>query len=173
VSEQGTELSRALAREAAARTNFEKLEASIREEKRRAEAAINEKHGAALAEARAAVSEAEANVRAAKDRLPEHPWAGKRVYRMEPQTNYWGRRIAEKRVEGVVETMRSCTPIPANTPDWKRPRLGDGFVRFLKADGSPGSRFEPVHNWAAWKLAESTENGSTPKSLESQVGKLG
>jgi hypothetical protein len=124
-----------------------------REEKRLAEAGLNERFREELASAFEVLSEARAELRDAKDRLPDHPWAGKRVFRMALQGPSYLRRPA-KRIEGIVETRRSTTEFPGNTASYRKPQIGQGFVRLLKNDGTPGAKFELLGHHGEWKLVD-------------------
>lgn len=87
---------------------------------------------------------------AAEDALPPHEWDGRRVFRLE-STRWSGR---EKRIEGVVETVRSTTRFPESAARWRRPNIGSGIVRLLKKDGTAGLKFETMGDWKAWQLAD-------------------
>lgn len=140
---------------AAARSALESVEHIARLEAKAASDEVMAKHAPLIAVKRAEHLAAEAALKAAKDRLPDHPWTGKRVYWMKSQG--WSyERLPEKRVEGIVETYRSTSELPGNTAIYSRPRIGQAIVRALKKDGTPGSRFEILHEtgYRRWKLCD-------------------
>ena len=94
---------------------------------------------------------------AAEDVSPDHPWTGKRVFTMRrPRGMGWRTHYGDPvRIEGIVETYRSTTAMPSNTTSYRLPRIGEGFVRLLKADGSSGLKFERLDG--NWKLAEEAD----------------
>lgn len=138
-----------------ARSRQSVVEAEIHEEVRKAEAEIRVRFDEALSAARQAVGAASRAVKAAKDEhLPDHPWTGKRVFKMEVQGWYYEHKPS-KRVEGVVETVRSDTEFPANMASYSRPYIGAGIVRRLNKNGFPGARFEQLRgDYHGWQLAE-------------------
>lgn len=97
-------------------------------------------------------------VLAAKDRTPDHPWTGKRVFRMGRDGGVGSRAL--KRIEGVVEMRRTATAFPANTARYSLPSMGQAFVRLLKADGTPGTRFS--QHIQDWKLVDDAPALDTP-----------
>ena len=119
--------------------------------------AIREAYSDRLAEARAAVRAATIAHTAALDATPDHPWTGKRVFKMQPGGGRIWERKPPVRVEGIADTWRSNSPAPANTSKWNIPKIGEPIVRFLKKDGSAGAKFERLQNYSggtAWKLVE-------------------
>lgn len=144
------------------------VEARIGEEKRAAAAKIDAAHRERLAEAQAAVNVANAALRSANDQAPDHPWTGRRVYRMVRRGRSW-ERLPDKREEGVVETMRSFTRLPDNTASYRRPGVGKPFVRLLKANGEPGTRFETFGAaYNPWKLVEPAPHGGAGVPVHSE-----
>lgn len=139
----------------AARKALGDLDAEIRAEKVRAKAEIDNRYsnqrGALLDDVRSA----ERELIAARDRLPDHPWTGKRVYKIEKEYARWSSQVISKtRVEGIVETRRSDTVFPANKR-WGLPAIGEGFVRLLKRDGTPGTKIDSLTGYKSeWLLAE-------------------
>lgn len=121
-----------------------------------------------IAAARERYREAYAARIAAEDATPAHAWEGKRVYKMRNKSRGYTPRY--ERIEGVVETCRSSTAFPANTPSYSKPRIGEGFVRFYKKDGSPGTRFSA--SLSGWRLVESDRDCSGEAS-ETRRGSTG
>lgn len=107
---------------------------------------------------------------ASEDALPDHPWEGARVFRIEAVG--WGGR-QKKRVEGIVETVRSTTEFAGNIGDWRKPEIGKAIVRSLKKDGTPGVKFKNLNShWGGleWQLCEpasaiETREGQDPQGL--------
>lgn len=134
------------------------LEETIRAEKDRASSEINKRFAGQRAALSAAVSDARAATIDAKNALPDHPWTGKRVYK-ERDVGSWGRKQIE-RLEGIVETRRSTTSFALNAK-YGIPRIGEGFVRLNKKDGSTGAKFDSLSSgWNAdefWKLVEENQ----------------
>lgn len=139
----------------AARLALEKLDTEIRAEKAKAAAEIDKRYGNQRAAALDDVSATGRALVAAKDSLPDHPWTGKRVYKIERVYERWSSRVrSEIRHEGVVETRRSATTLPAKQR-WGLPQLGEGFVRLLKKDGTPGAKIDSLSGYRSdWKLSE-------------------
>jgi hypothetical protein len=141
---------------------LQSIEAMVREEKRKAEAAIDERFREIVKGARSEMARAERALKGAMDRQPDHPLTGRRVYKMEHVSDRWSRR--EERVEGVVQTRRSDTEFPGNTASYSLPDLGAGFVRRLNKDGKPGLRFDKLHvgpeSWK-WHLVEDESDHSS------------
>jgi hypothetical protein len=137
----------------AARKRLNEIDAQIRQEVEKATSQIKTLFAAELQVAFLAVQGCERNLTAAKDRLPDHPWTGKRVFRMKSVGRFWERR-PPVRIEGIVETMRSTTTLPGNTASYSRPALGAGFARLLKKDGTPGLQFESFGRNDGWKLVD-------------------
>lgn len=83
-----------------------------------------------------------------------HEWEGRKVTRMERKANSpWSRRSAEMvAIFGVVEVCREGTEFPANLSRFRTPKIGNEFVRLLKADGTPGKMVTNLN--AGWKLAD-------------------
>lgn len=137
---------------AQAHASLNQLTTEIYREKQRAEQEVIDRHAADLAARRAIAAACERDLRAAKDReLPAHEWEGKKVWHVARRGSAWNR--IEVRVEGVVETMRTTTRLPNNTPSWREPPLGYPFVRLLKADGTPGTKFMSFNqDYQQWKL---------------------
>jgi hypothetical protein len=151
------------AAEEAARDILQQVERVIREEKWAAAQEVNKRFADELDAARRAVYKACRATTAARDLTPEHPWTGKRVFRLKPQGPSWYRQ-PPKRIEGVVETMRSTTVLPGNTAGYSRPMLGAGFVRLLKADGSLGLQFTRLHPNDGWALVEDPAPETPPSA---------
>lgn len=131
----------------------------------KAEAAYKAAHD--LDGARLALREAVAARIAVEDGLPSHEWEGRKVRRTAPQGRAF-ERLPDRIIEGVVETFRSTTPLPGNTPTYRRPQIGSPIVRLLRADGSLGSKFEPLLRSpyeSQWELARGIEAG-TATSLD-------
>lgn len=129
------------------------VEREIRDAEEAAKAAIRAQFDARLKAAWEGVNDARAALVAAQDQTPDHPWTGKRVFRMEQRGRVWERRTPI-RIEGIVETVRSTTVFPENTAQWRCPGIGQPIVRLLKKDGSPSKRFEEMSRHTSWKLAE-------------------
>ena len=91
---------------------------------------------------------------AAEDATPDHEWEGRRVFVMENAGPHWNR--SQKRVEGVVETVRSNTVFASNSSGWRKPAIGEPIVRMLKKDGSPALKFESFYRtWGGkWALCD-------------------
>lgn len=143
------------------------IEARLRAELREAEAETKARYKAELDAAHAARAAARRAVIAEEDRCPDHPWTGKRVFRMAPQ----GRardRLAPKRIEGVVETARSTTAYPGNTPPYARVTTGHPLVRLLKKDGTPGLQFDRMGRGDGWRLVE--DEGAQPDRHNARDG---
>lgn len=122
-----------------------------------AKAAIVAAHATARRAADDALFAANAALREANDRTPDHPWTGRRVFKLAraPGQAAWERHPAMIRVEGMVETVRSSTEFPLNTSRYSRPNVGSAIVRPLTKSGQPGIRFETLHSsYHGWKLAE-------------------
>lgn len=131
-----------------------RLRALIDDKVRAARAEIEAAHREATDAASAAAMSARATLQQVKDATPDHPWTGKRVFKMVRQGRSYENRPAA-RIDGVVETVRSQTPFPANTGLYSRPPVGAPLVRLLTKDGSPGVRFDSMRgDYHGWKLAE-------------------
>lgn len=52
---------------------------------------------------------------------------------------------------GLVEVRTRTTPFPNNAANYSMPEVGEAFVRLLKADGKPGSKFEKFYTWMEWE----------------------
>jgi hypothetical protein len=126
------------------------LDSVIRVEKVQACDAIDLRFKDQRSKLHAVVSAAYAAERDAMDRLSDHPWTGKRVYK-DIDVGRWG-RMQIVRTEGVVETRRSTTVFPVNQANWRIPAIGKGFVRLLKKDGTAGSKIDELG--PRWKLIE-------------------
>jgi hypothetical protein len=135
-----------------ARSALNSVEVDIHNRRSAALAAINAEMAPARAAAQMSVDAALARLKAALDTTPDHPWTGRLVYSMQYSGHVWERR--KKRVEGVVETMRSKTVLPKNTSDWRRPDIGAPFVRLLKKDGTLGAKFDTWGMDGDWKLVD-------------------
>lgn len=131
------------------------LDKVIRQEKEAAASAITERYADRRSALLARLSAARADHVKAQDATPDHEWTGRRVYKMVSQGRHWERR-PQKRVEGIVETMRSTTALPSNTASYRRPYIGAAIVRLLKKDGTPGAAFDMLSNgsYQPWKLVE-------------------
>lgn len=132
---------------------------------------IREKHAAEMASALAEIREARLAHLAAQDATPDHPWTGKRVFKMETPrgSRSWDRR-PPVRVEGVVETRRSSTPFPANRAVYSIPAVGDPFVRFLKKDGTPAAAFERIYRFPeAWALVDDQSGSAGTDAAQVEV----
>lgn len=83
-----------------------------------------------------------------------HEWEGRKVTRMERKANSpWSRKSAEMvPIYGVVEICREGTEFPGNLSRFRSPKIGDAFVRLLKADGKPGKMVTNLNT--GWKLAD-------------------
>lgn len=143
VAEAAADVSRRLLRD---------VDTAIREAKQQAAKEVDERFRAQREAAVQKVIAAERDVRDAKDRLPDHAWTGRRVFKMEATGPSWSRET--KRVDGVVEMRRSSTPFPGNAADYSLPALGEAFVRLVKKDGTPGLQFARLHSHRGWKLVE-------------------
>lgn len=143
-----------------------KITNTLYADKRAAEAEVVARHADALSAARKVLADAERALRDAKDTLPDHPWTGKRVFKMEHHGPSY-RRLPQRRVEGIVETVRSTTAFAVNVGTWRRPAVGTPLVRLLKKDGSPALGFDGLSNrWdgeSIWKLVDDgASSASTP-----------
>jgi len=99
-----------------------------------------------------ALHDASSSYVAALDAKPDHEWTGKRVHAdRSVGPGYFARK---ERIFGVVETRRSDTVFPSNAASYSLPAIGEGFVRILKKDGTPGSKFDRMGNWNSWKLCD-------------------
>ena len=140
----------------AARAKVTRIDNEIREAAAAAKAAIVAERADELRAATALLRQALAALITAKDQTPDHPWTGQKVFKLQTARGYrsWDRKPPE-RVEAVVETFRSTTPLPGNTASYARPEIGSAFARLLNKRGEPGLRFENM--WGdrhGWKLAE-------------------
>lgn len=95
---------------------------------------------------------------AAENQLPPHEWDGRRVFRMRNVGRGYGPQYV--REEGVVETRYHSTVFPANVGSYSMPRLGEGFVRLIKKNGTVGSKFAGLRDW---QLADAP----TPSQVQS------
>lgn len=137
------------------------IDRAIRAEVDAATAQIKDAYAEKLATATGAVRDAKAVLRDVKDQVPDHPWTGKRVFKMvwAPGQHSWTRDPKSARIEGLVETVRSTTAFPGNVGSYSRPRVGSPLVRLLNKDGSPGLRFDSMGgDYHGWQLAEETAN---------------
>lgn len=135
-----------------------KIVAEIGSEVDAATARIRAAHDGELRAARRVLAAARAVLRDLKDQTPDHPWTGKRVFKMVNQGRTWD-RLPQKRVEAIVETARSTTEYPGNAARYSLPTVGDPFARLLNKDGKPGLRFDGMRgNHHGWKLAEEAAN---------------
>ncbi|MBA4086667.1 MAG: hypothetical protein C0491_02545 [Novosphingobium sp.] len=112
-----------------------------------------------LGAARAARQEASDAYREAISNEANHPWDGKRVYKLVHIKDRWSSKILEtKRVEGLVEVVRLSSQFPANLTTWTRPKLGSVVVRKIKKDGTPSLQLEQGYHLnglsPAWKLVD-------------------
>lgn len=130
------------------------LERKISDERRAAMAAVDAAHDVELRQARSAEYAARTALDAVKDRQPDHPLVGRRVFMVKAK-RYGSVGV---RTEGVVEMCRTTTVFPANAASYSIPSLGKPFVRHLKADGTPGMKFEKFNYNDdlphPWKLAD-------------------
>lgn len=108
--------------------------------------AVRAKHSAELSEAANGVRAARQTLNSAKEQLPDHPWTGKRVFHLVSRGHVW-QKLQPDRVEGIVETRRAGTSFPANAAYYSIPATGEGFVRLLKKDGTPGVKFDRIRGW--------------------------
>lgn len=127
------------------------LEDEVSAEKRAATDRIDRQYEQSLFAAKEVAHHAAEALRAARNAdEPDHPWSGKKVYRM---VNV-GRSFAPRMVreDGLVETWRITSERPANWSGWRIPPIGQAVVRPLKKDGTPSARFERLDS--CWKLTE-------------------
>lgn len=76
------------------------------------------------------------------DANASHRWEGKRVFKIKRDYGRgYSSKFKEVRVEGIVEVRRTGTPMPGNV-SWNLPRLGQPFVRLVKANGEPGLKID-------------------------------
>lgn len=139
------------------------LNQGIAAEQRAAALVIAERHADEVAVARRALEAARRALIAAKDATPDHPMTGKAVYQMVETRRYSFDASRLVRVDGIVETRRSTTAFPGNTADYRLPRMGDGFVRLLKKDGTPGTKFERLESYSGkllWSLVEEQQDAA-------------
>lgn len=138
----------------AARKQERDVEADIRREADEAARQVRERRRSELSAAQAIRHACEVDLRDAKDRVPDHPWTGKRVYRMELERGSWARNY--HRIEGVVEMRRSDTVFPSNLGVYSIPAMGEPFVRLLNKDGKPGLKIISRDSGSLrdWKLVE-------------------
>lgn len=129
----------------AAKAAHDELLDKVRKEADEARAAVWAKYQDELDKLNVIRCDAEQAVREAKNRMPDHEWTGKRVYRMVNRA--YGYRTNMVREYGIVETRRIETKFPYNTADYRMPSLGDGFVRLLKKDNTVGSKFDSMYGW--------------------------
>lgn len=151
-----------------ARRALETVTTVAKQEAEAARAAVMQRHAELIGAKSAALIQAELALREAKDRLPDHPWAGKRVFRMEPpRGRSWEvRGRPEVRVDGIVEMRRSDTVFAANKR-WGLPEIGRPFVRLLNKAGKPGLSFDVLErSYRPWQLADDLgeKTGRDPSS---------
>jgi hypothetical protein len=148
-----TRLNQAQQAERDAASALAKLRGRERQEIAEATAAIHERYREEANELARRSVEASQHLRRVADECPDHPWTGKKVFQVVPRLSRYARRLeGEDRVEGTVETWRSDTPRPGNLSRWYTPNVGQPIVRLHKKDGTPGLKFERLHD--GWKLAE-------------------
>lgn len=128
------------------------VENNIKKEAREAAREVEERRASELSAVRQARTAVQRDLLAAKDRLPDHEWTGKRVYKMMSRGGF---RREPVRVDGIVETVRSTTVWPDNISRYRMIAIGKPLVRLLKADGKPGVKFEEMNGeHHGWKLVE-------------------
>ena len=108
----------------------------------------------ATSDAVAAAAKAEEDARLAA--AQHHPLLGKTVTRTITKrlTRSWRGEWCDVEQRGIVEVRTRDTVFPANGPSWDLPDVGQPFVRLLKADGTPGLKWERLilradgaYNW--------------------------
>lgn len=125
--------------------------------KARIEAATREIHEEYREQANALSLAAGAAERAVTEALSAgatHEWEGKKVARKERKggSPYLSSSAKLVDVFGVVEICREGTEFPGNLSRFRTPKIGDAFVRLLKADGTPGKNITNLN--AGWSLAD-------------------
>lgn len=126
---------------------------------RAAEARIRAEYSERLREAKDRLDAAQFALREHVDAAISHPWEGRRVFSMKPEFRR-GRKIGEKRLDGIVEVRRQGTPMPGNRGSYSLPRLGDAFVRKVAKDGKPGIAIHPRRyggSLQGWQLVEESQ----------------
>ena len=137
-----------------ARAKVDGVVRQCREECEAAERKVKERWASLMDEARDNLRQAVVARVAAEDATADHPWTGKKVFRMEAQGRSY-QRLPDKRIDGIVETYRSTTKLPENSARWRLPSIGQPIVRLLRKDGSPGLKVEVFSRaYREWKLAE-------------------
>ena len=111
---------------------------------------INARWQPALDEAARQVNLAERHLREAVSATATHPWEGKRVVGHKWVTSGFSGR--HETAYGIVEVRRVDTLFADNLASYKRPAIGEAFVRLLKKDGTPGMKIDT--NLNAGKLEE-------------------
>lgn len=117
--------------------------------------AVRERYREALSDAKSEAVKAEWALKKAESAAaPEHEWEGKRVKRISVRRSFHRSTPGEPEY-GIVRTCRIDTEFPENMT-WRKPRVGDAFVRLLKKDGSEGVRIAslPGYGIGTWELDE-------------------
>jgi hypothetical protein len=148
-----TDLEKAEAALTAASRALDYIEQQIGDDIAKVADAIRAKYKPELILARERYGAAHTAAITARDKTPDHPWTGKRVFRIKQKWNSstW-RHEPPVREDGIVEMRRSTTRFPGNIRSL--PLMGTPFVRLLKKDGTPALRFEEMHSRSGWQLVE-------------------
>ncbi|WP_300573458.1 hypothetical protein [Phenylobacterium sp.] len=152
------DVDKARAEYSAAKLALSQLESEVATKARAAADAVKAEYADRVRAASLARRAAHVALNAAITATAQHPWEGRRVFRLDPRGAVYGRR-APTRVEGVVEVRRTGTAFPGNAATYSMPEMGDAFVRLLKKDGTPGAKFDRLHTGRSfpWKLVDDGE----------------
>lgn len=127
-----------------------------REEAEAAASAVRTRHKGNLDALRAESNRLDLELRAAivnKSRKDNGGLEGRKVVSMVEIKNRWSHRGTGK-FEATYGVLEICTPETSfGTQKWGRPELGQLFVRLLKKDGKPGTKFA-FYDEEKWKPAD-------------------
>lgn len=91
-------------------------------------------------------------IRLALERGGDAPWpAGTKVVHRKCVSSGWLSTSTFEDEFGILEIRTRDTQFKAGS---RVPEYGDTFVRFLKANGARGMRFEAPWRWSEWKAAD-------------------
>lgn len=116
---------------------------------------LEAKHAPIVNAAREAALAAKRNLDDAIAAGASHPWAGKVVKRMAPETRYSSRLVEQR---GIVEISGPNNPWPGSR--YGAPEAGDPVVRLMKKDGTLGAKQVHLHSYDKrypWSLVETEE----------------
>lgn len=82
---------------------------------------------------------------------PAHEWEGRKVTKVRHRySTYGGVTDRAETLFGAVHTFRVDTILPASIPAWRRPNIGEPFVRLLTKSGKEGQRIDTILR--GWEL---------------------